>query len=89
MVTVHVEVKQGAVLVLTGRSVEKVDEARIPALIRLVDAGQVERRQAVVRRRRDARNATLVAVARVKVVFVPDKDWNLDALHNQCYLALE
>ena len=38
----NVKMKESAILVLTWRSVEKIDQTRIPALIGLANACQVE-----------------------------------------------
>lgn len=79
--TVNVEVEPGAVLVRVGRAVEEDHLALVPALVTLLDVGQVETGEAVRTLSGHPRHSALVALAAVRrVAVVPDVDGNLQAL---------
>ena len=89
--TVNVEMETGAVLVDTGGSVEEIDEARVPALVRFLDVRQIERGQSVVRRVSivrsrlvDAEHPLRVTLVDVHEFLVPDHHRRFQALqYNQ------
>lgn len=79
--TVNVEVEPGAVLVRVGRAVEEDHLALVPALVTLLDVGQVETGEAVRTLSGHPRHSALVALTAVRrVAVVPDVDGNLQAL---------
>lgn len=81
VLTVHVEVVPGTVLMLVGRSVEEHHLTLVPALVALLDAGEVEGREAVVGTRQHAGRTALVMVVVVRgVVVVPDVHGHIESL---------
>lgn len=82
---VHVQMEPRAVLVLIGRSIQEHHFALVPALIRLLDVGEIQRGSAVRRVGGHARYAAHVAVAAVRrIVLVPDVDRDFLALVMVC-----
>lgn len=78
----------GAVLVLIGRSIQEHHFAFVPALVGLLDVGQIERGGAVLRIGGHARDAAHVAVTAVRrIVLVPDVDGDLLTLRRQSQLG--
>lgn len=78
---VHVQMEPRAVLVLVGRPIQEHHLALVPALIRLLDAGQIQRGGTERRIGGHARYATHVALAAVRrIVLVPDVDGDFLAL---------
>lgn len=82
----NVEVEEGSIFVLTRRSIEEVDKTRIPALICLANSREIQRGQAVVRRRGAwldySRHPALVAITNMEVVLIPDENGDLNSLES-------